>query len=132
MTQNVAHLCSLTLKLGLMVLVTNSRKTHRFGNLLVTSQSYYQRPPGLCQCGPSSADLHQVTCSFCRRRRPPPAVICSQQCPRPPRHRKVLDVIKAIWLRFNHWKKLSRPPLPLMPCTLEADRIQSVIREVID
>lgn len=60
----------------------------------------------------------------------PQASICSQHCPYTPRHSKVLDVIKAIWPCFNHWENWAAP-LPL-PCTLEADKIQSLIRAVID
>lgn len=41
---------------------------------------------------------------------------------------KVLDVIKVIWPCFNHWENWAAPHNP----TLEGDKIQSLIREVID
>lgn len=41
---------------------------------------------------------------------------------------KVLDVIKVIWPCFNHWENWAAPNNP----TLEGDKIQSLIREVID
>lgn len=62
-----------------------------------------------------------------------PTSICSAHCPSGPRH-KVLDVIKAIWVRFNHWEnwaaRFSPPSPPLSPPI--SDRIQSLIRESID
>lgn len=41
---------------------------------------------------------------------------------------KVLDVIKVIWPCFNHWENWAAPHNP----TLEGDKIQSLIRVVID
>lgn len=61
-----------------------------------------------------------------------PASICSVHCPSGPRH-KVLDVIKAICVRFNHWENWAArfsPPLQLSPPI--SDGIQSLIRESID
>lgn len=74
-------------------------------------------------------DLHCSQCSVSSLCEPPATSICSQDCPYTPSHSKVLDVIKAIWPCFNHWENWAAPlPLP----TLEADKIQSLIREVID
>lgn len=61
------------------------------------------------QFSPPLADLRCVS-RVDLSQRPPPAFICSQQCPYVLRHSKVLDVIKAIWPCFNHWKHWAAPP----------------------
>lgn len=61
-----------------------------------------------------------------------PTRICSAHCPRRPRH-KVLDVIKAIWVRFNHWENwAARFSPPLQLSSPISDAIQSLIRVSID
>lgn len=64
-----------------------------------------------CSC-PIIPPFSSLTVSVVRGRS---TSICSEHCPYRLSHSKVLDVIKPICLRFNHWENWAARSSPLLP-----------------